>query len=102
MQAARTRAKTGVSAQLNVYRYVGQPHAAAMRIMDYCLEEYVEFLIAHPHICIYQDGALRYEIYRIKAEDAASYDLPVPNPASSYIASLDNMGGVVMAYTYVQ
>lgn len=94
--------KTGVSAQLNVYRYVGKPHAVAMKIMDYCLEEYVEFLIAHPHICIYEDGALRYEIYRVKAEDAATYDLPVPNPASSYIASLDNLGGVVLAYTYEQ
>ena len=94
--------KTGVTSQINLYRYVGKAHAAAMRIMDYCLEEYVEFLIAHPHICIYEDGALRYEIYRIKAEDAQSYDLPVPNPASSYIASLDNLGGVVMAYTYEQ
>ena len=94
--------KTGVTSQINLYRYVGKAHATAMRIMDYCLEEYVEFLIDHPHICIYEDGALRYEIYRIDMEDAASYDLPVPNPASEYIASLDNMGGVVLAYTYVQ
>lgn len=92
--------KTGVSVQLNLYRYVGEAHSVAMRIMDYCLEEYVEFLISHPHICIYKDGALVYEIYRIEAEDADSYTVPVPNPASSYIASLDNMGGVVMAYSY--
>ena len=94
--------KTGVSAQINLYRYVGKAHAAAMQILDYCLEEYVEFLVSHPHVCIYEDGALRYEIFRIEAEDATSYDLPVPNPASSYIASLDNLGGVVMAYTYEQ
>ena len=94
--------KTGVTAQINLYRYVGNAHAVAMTMMDYCLEEYVEFLIAHPHICIYEDGALRYEVFRIAAEDAATYDLPVPNPATSYIASLDNMGGVVMAYTYEQ
>ena len=92
--------KTGVTSQINLYRYVGKAHAAAMRIMDYCMEEYVEFLISHPHICIYEDGALRYEVYRMKAEDAETYDVPVPNPASSYIASLDNMGGVVLAYTY--
>ncbi len=73
-----------------------------MNILNYCMEEYVEFLVAHPHICIYEDGALRYEVYRINAEDAASYDLPVPNPASAYTASLDNLGGVVMAYTYEQ
>ena len=94
--------KTGVSAQINLYRYVGKAHAAAMQILNYCLEEYVEFLKSHPHVCIYEDGALRYEIFRIEAEDAATYDLPVPNPSSSYIASLDNLGGVVMAYTYEQ
>lgn len=94
--------KTGVSTQMNLYRYVGKAHATAMRILDYCMEEYVEFLIAHPHLCIYEDGALRYEIYRVAMDDAATYDLPVPNPASSYIASLDNMGGVVLAYTYDQ
>ena len=50
---------------------------------------------------VYEDGALKYEIVRIKiADDAQSVQLPVPNPASSYLASLDNMGGVVMAYTY--
>ncbi len=92
--------KTGVTSQINLYRYVGTAHATAMRIMDYCLEEYVEFLIAHPHVCIYQDGALKYEVYRVAAEDAETYDMPVPNPASGYSASLDNMGGVVMAYTY--
>lgn len=93
--------KTGVSAQLNLYRYVGKAHSAAMRVLNLCLEEYIEFLIAHPHICVYEDGALKYEIVRIKiADDAQSVQLPVPNPASSYQASLDNMGGVVMAYTY--
>ncbi|MEA4997932.1 MAG: M15 family metallopeptidase [Candidatus Limiplasma sp.] len=94
--------KTGVSAQLNLYRYVGQAHATAMRIMGYCLEEYIEFLAQHPHICIYEDGALRYEIYRMEVENAESYDVPVPNPASGYTASLDNLGGLVMAYTYQQ
>ena len=72
-----------------------------MRVLNLCLEEYIEFLIDHPHICVYEDGALKYEIVRIKiADDAQSVQLPVPNPASSYQASLDNMGGVVMAYTY--
>ena len=94
--------KTGVTTQLSLYRYVGQAHAAAMSIMNYCLEEYIEFLMQHPHVCIYQDGALRYEIYRMEVETADRYDVPVPNPASSYTASLDNLGGVVMAYTYQQ
>ncbi len=93
--------KTGVSAALNLYRFVGKAHSAAMRIMDYCLEEYIEFLVDHPHLCIYEDGGLKYEIFRIPSQEALeSYDLPVPNPASGYQASLDNMGGVVMAYSY--
>ena len=93
--------KTGVSSQLNLYRYVGKAHAAAMKVMNFCLEEYIEFLMEHPHICIYEDDALVYEIVRIKGADAnSSFALPVPNPAVSYQASLDNMDGVVMAYSY--
>ncbi len=93
--------KTGVSVQLNLYRYVGKAHAAAMRILGLCLEEYIEFLMDHPHICIYQDGALKYEVVRIGgAGDMTTFQLPLPNPASDYQASLDNMDGVVMAYTY--
>lgn len=93
--------KTGISSQLNLYRYVGKAHAAAMRVMDLCLEEYIEFLIEHPHICIYEDGALVYEVVRIKgAGTNTTFSLPVPNPANSYQASLDNMDGVVMAYSY--
>lgn len=93
--------KTGVSSQLNLYRYVGKAHSTAMRAMSFCLEEYIEFLIDHPHICIYENGALKYEVVRIKIDESStSYALPVPNPASSYQASLDNMGGVVLAYTY--
>ena len=72
-----------------------------MRVLDMCLEEYIEFLIDHPHICIYEDGALAYEVVRIKgADSASSMALPVPNPANDYQASLDNMDGVVMAYSY--
>lgn len=93
--------KTGVSSELNLYRYVGKAHSAAMKVMDMCLEEYIEFLIDHPHICVYQDGALKYEIVRIKgADESTSYSLPVPNPANDYQASLDNMDGIVMAYSY--
>lgn len=93
--------KTGISSQLNIYRYVGKAHAAAMRVLNLCLEEYIEFLIDHPHICIYQDGALAYEVVRIKgASGMDTFSLPVPNPANGYQASLDNMDGIVMAYTY--
>ena len=92
--------KTGVSVELNLFRYVGEAHAAAMRTLDFCLEEYIEFLIEHPHISIYENGALKYEVYRIPMTAEPSFNLPVPNPARSYQASFDNMGGIVMAYSY--
>lgn len=92
--------KTGVSVELNVFRYVGEAHAAAMRTLGYCLEEYIEFLIKHPHVSVYENGALRYEIYRIKETAEPSFTLPVPNPARNYQVSFDNMGGIVMAYSY--
>jgi len=92
--------KTGVSVELNLFRYVGEAHAAAMRTLGYCLEEYVEFLQKHPHISIYENGALRYEIFRVADTGDASFTLPVPNPARSYQASFDNMGGIVLAYSY--
>ena len=80
---------------------MGKAHSAAMKVLDMCLEEYIEFLIDHPHICIYEDGALAYEVVRIKgASQNTTFALPVPNPANGYQASLDNMDGVVMAYSY--
>lgn len=91
---------TGVSIHLDLYRYVGKPHAAAMRILGLCLEEYVEFLMDHPHISIYENDVLRYEIVRINVTEQAAYDLPVTSLSSDYQASIDNMGAVVMAYTY--
>jgi D-alanyl-D-alanine carboxypeptidase len=92
--------KTGVSIHLDLYRYVGKPHAAAMTILGYCLEEYVEFLIEHPHITVYENDVLRYEIVRINVNDQAAYDLPITNISSEYLASIDNLGAVVVAYTY--
>jgi zinc D-Ala-D-Ala carboxypeptidase len=92
--------KTGVSIHLDLYRYVGKAHAAAMQILGYCLEEYVEFLMDHPHISIYENDVLRYEIVRINVGNLTAYDLPITNLSSEYQASIDNMGAVVMAYTY--
>ncbi len=92
--------KTGVSMHLDLYRYVGKPHSVAMAILGYCLEEYVEFLMDHPHISIYENDVLRYEIVRINVNDQTAYDLPITNMSSSYLASIDNMGAIVMAYSY--
>ena len=92
---------TGVSSQLNLYRYVGKAHSAVMKITGMCLEEYIQFLMDHPHICVYVGGELRYEVVRLSAASTlTSYTIPVANTASSYQYSLDNMEGIVVAYTY--
>ncbi len=70
-----------------------------MKAMDFCLEEYIDYLIAHPHIALYQDGALKYEIYRVEGGNADS-TIQLTAGAKSYIASTDNMNGLVVAISY--
>ena len=84
--------KTGVSVSLRAYRYVGKGNAAVMHTLDLCLEEYIEYLQEHPHIAVFEDGILRYEIVRQYVGDAASFPISITNNASSYVTSLDNMG----------
>lgn len=90
--------KTGISVK-KVYRYVGVANAAAMNAMGLCLEEYVEYLMAHPHIAVYEDGALRYEIYRMEG-GYTDTTVNVPYNAKSFTASTDNVGGLVVAIAY--
>ncbi len=93
--------KTGITAQLNLYRYVGKGNAAVMHVLDYCMEEYIEYLQEHPHIAVFEDGTLRYEIYRqYVGDDAESFTVPTMSRASDYTVSLDNMGGVIIVYEY--
>ena len=93
--------KTGESKSLSIYRYVGKPNAAVMHIMNFCMEEYIEYLSAHPHIAVYQDGVLKYEIIRVPGGDTAA-DVTVSTSASAKetVASTDNMGGVIVTMTY--
>ena len=91
---------TGVSVKLNLYRYVGKGHAAVMHYLDLCLEEYIEYLHKHPHIALYENGDMKYEIYcQYVGEDAVSFAVDL-TPAASYVSSLDNMGYVVTVFEY--
>ena len=93
--------KTGVSVQLNCYRYVGKAHAAVMHYFDFCLEEYIEYLQDHPHIAVFENGTLKYEISRqYIGDEAQSFTVDVPQRANGYTMSLDNMGGVVTVFEY--
>ncbi len=93
--------KTGESKKLRIYRYVGEANAAAMHTMDFCMEEYIEYLILHPHIEVYEDGVKRYEILRVEGGTTGD-DVTVQanGTAKSVSVSYDNMGGLIVAMTY--
>ena len=93
--------KTGVSATLRCYRYVGEAHAAVMHHLDLCLEEYIEYLQEHPHIAVFENGVKKYEITRQQVgDDATSFTVDINRVTSNYVMYLDNMGGVITVYTY--
>ena len=92
--------KTGVSKHLNLYRYVGKGNAAVMHYLDFTLEEYIEYLAEHPHIALFEDGVLKYEIYRQYIGDAGYVDVQLTRNAKGYTSSLDNMGAVITVFEY--
>ncbi len=91
--------KTGIGLKMDTYRYVGVPHALVMHEKDFTLEEYVEYLIEQKHIAVFENGELKYEIFRVETgpEDV---QVAIPGGASSYTASADNVGGVIVAAEY--
>lgn len=94
--------KTGESKHLSVYRYVGKGSAAAMHAMDFCMEEYIEYLMQHPHIAVYQDGSLKYEITRIPGGTVEGQDatVQISRAAKDYVVSMDNCGGIITVMGY--
>lgn len=93
--------KTGVSIEMNLFRYVGVAHATVMHELDLCLEEYIEYLMAHPHIAVFENGALKYEIVRQQVGDTVDpITVSVTQKTRNYTMSLDNMGGLVTVYEY--
>lgn len=92
--------KTGVSSSLRCYRYVGEGNAAVMHAMDFCLEEYIEYLMEHPHIAVYNDGVLLYEISRQYVGDADEFSISVVSRCLDYTVSLDNMGYAIVVMSY--
>ncbi len=92
--------KTGVSVSLNLYRYVGKGNAAVMHYYDFCMEDYIEYLQEHPHIAVFEDGVLKYEIYRQAVSDADSFNVQLTRNARSWTSSMDNMGAIVTVFDY--
>ena len=92
--------KTGVSVHLNLYRYVGKGNAAIMHYKDFTLEEYIEYLEEHPHIALFENGVLKYEIYRQYVGEAASFDVQLTRKTNTWETSLDNMGALITVFYY--
>ena len=49
---------------------------------------------------MFEDGVLRYEIYRQNVGDADPITLELTGKTANYDSSLDNMGGVITVFTY--
>ena len=92
--------KTGVSKRLNLHRYVGKGNAAIMHYMDFTLEEYIEYLVEHPHVALFVDGVLKYEVYRQQVGEAMTIDVQLTRNAPNHESSLDNMGAVITVFNY--
>ncbi len=92
--------KTGVSVKLRCYRYVGVGNATVMHLKDFCLEEYIDYLAEHPHIAVFEDGTLRYEISRQYAGDRSEVQVQLAGNARRYTTSLDNMGYTITVFEY--
>ncbi len=94
--------KTGVSVKLQTFSYVGKGNAAAMKVLDLCLEEYIEYLMEHPHIALFENGVLRYEINRQYVGDAEAFQVEVVGNGNvkKITTSMDNMSYLVNVFEY--
>ena len=94
--------KTGENKKMSIYRYVGKGNAAVMHVMDFCMEEYIEYLMAHPHIALYEDGVLKYEIVRTPggSTEGAGSTVQISRAAKDYSVSMDNCGGIITVMSY--
>lgn len=81
-----------VCAHLHI-RYVGMPHAAAMRAGNWCLEEYLNILRTYGRITVQIDGQRDTYIYWHPIEDEERLTVRLPSPYGD--VSFDNMGGAV-------
>ena len=90
--------KTGINLQMMVFRYVGKGPAAVMHAKDFCLEEFVEYMIEHPHIAVFNNGELEYELYRV-TDTGTAMNVDVTD-CEEAAASIDNVGGVIVSLAY--
>ena len=93
---------TGIYEKIRSYRYVGEGSAAVMYHMDWCMEEYIQYLSEHSHIAVFEDGELRYEILREYVGDGDTVTVTQSNKpgVQAVECMLDNMGYVIVILAY--
>ena len=73
-----------------------------MHALDLCLEEYLDYLNEHPHIAVFENGALKYEIVRENVGNGDPFTVHVTTKpgVKNTVTSLDNMGYAVTVFEY--
>ena len=94
--------KTGISNYTECFRYVGVLNAYLMKLGNYSMEEYIEYLEAHPysgeHLTVTDENGQAFELYYVPVSGEATTSIPVPKD-HSYTISGDNAGGFIVTVT---
>ena len=69
-------------------------------VNNFSMEEYIEYLEEHPHIALFEDGVLKYEVYRQYVGEEQTFDVQLTRNAPKHSSSLDNMGAVITVFEY--
>ncbi|MGO4544713.1 D-alanyl-D-alanine carboxypeptidase family protein [Paenibacillus sp. 2TAB23] len=93
---------TNISCEPWHFRYVGFPHAEIMEEMDFCLEEYIDWIRRYSYSgerFTYENDTLQVSIYYVPAEAAPSTTVPIVNCDLYRISGNNSDGFIISAYT---
>ena len=92
---------TGRNSQMSVYRYVGKANAAIMNMNGWCMEEYYQYLKDHPHLELYENGVLKYEVVRYQDDGMNSVTVQFNGACKGNPeVTVDNLGGIIVGMCY--
>ncbi len=91
---------TGVSIRLRVFRYVGVAAATVMHLKNFVLEEFINYMIETPHIAVYENGVIKYELFRqpLGRVLGQTEDVDKPLSVSEFESSYDNLEGIITSF----
>ena len=89
---------TGINEEPWHFRYVGKIHAEAMKALNLCLEEYIDYLKNYSYYVSPGQGITQesknYSIYYVPVENETTY-IPVPQ-SKQYTISGNNIDGFIV------